>query len=136
MTFKEVQHLLESQPDYSGSQQSEMLQRLRGKPFYIWDSALHKQKGTTHKGDCCFNDIIGLPKKNGKRHPIYDYEKTLYFALTRPGYLNSHPAHPYSNTPSRYRYDYGESPSQYSRDLMSVLYPFKEKTCGLRRQPV
>ena len=30
VTFKEVQHLLESQPDYTTSQQSEMLQRVRG----------------------------------------------------------------------------------------------------------
>jgi hypothetical protein len=64
VTFKEVRHLLESQPDYTTSQQSEMLQRVRGKPFYIWDSALHKEKGRTHRGDCCFNDIIGLPKKS------------------------------------------------------------------------
>jgi hypothetical protein len=134
VTFKEVQHLLESQPDYSSSQQSEMLQRLRGKPFYLWDSALHKEKGRTHRGDCCFNDIIGLPKKNGKRHPLYDYERTLYMALTRPGYLNSLPAHPRSNTSSgsRSRYSY-DSLSQYSRDLMSVLHPFKEKHLWVKK---
>jgi hypothetical protein len=131
VTFKEVQHLLESQPDHSSSQQSEMLQRLRGKPFWLWDSALHKEKGRTHRGDCCFNDIIGLPKKNGKRYPLFDYEKMLYMALARPGYLNGKAAHPMSNTTARYRPGY--PPSQYSRDLMSVLHPFKEKHLWVKK---
>jgi len=133
VTFNEIQHLLESQPDYTTSEQSEMLQQCRGKPFWIWVSALHKEKGRTHRGDCCFNDIIGLPKKNGKRYPLFDYEKMLYMALVRPGYLNGKAAHPMSNTPSRYRYGYGESPSQYSRDLMNVLYPFKEKHLWVKK---
>jgi hypothetical protein len=133
VTFKEIQHLLESQPDYTRSQQSEMLQRLRGKPFWLWDSTLHKEKGRTNKGDCCFNDIIGLPKKNGKRYPLFDYEKMLYMALVRPGYLNGKAAHPMSNTAARYRYDYRSSSSQYSRDLMSVLHGFKEKHLWVKK---
>jgi hypothetical protein len=130
MTFKDLQKVIESQPDYTTSQQSEMLQRLRGKPFYIWDSALHKEKGRTHRGDCCFNDIIGRPRKNGKRHPLYDYEKTLYMALLRPGYLNSGAAHPLSNVKSHNAF---QSPSQYTRDLMNVLHPFKEKHLWIKK---
>jgi len=44
VTFKKVQHLLESQPGYFDSQQSEMLRRVRGKPFWIWDKAIHREK--------------------------------------------------------------------------------------------
>jgi hypothetical protein len=132
VTFKEVKHLLESQPDYTTSQLYEMLQRVRDKPFWIWDSASHKNKDRTHRGDCCFNDIIGLPKKNGKRHPIYDYERTLYMALTRPGYLNGPAAHPLSKISSASRYQ-SDSPSQYSRDLMNVLHPFKEKHLWVKK---
>ena len=126
MTFKDLQKVIESQPDYSTSQQSEMLQRCRGKPFWIWDSALHRDKSKTHKTQCCFNDIIGLPRKNGngKRKPLFDYERMLYMALLRPGYLSSGAANPMSNIRSNPRF---QSPSQYSRDLMNVLYPFKEK---------
>jgi hypothetical protein len=51
-----------------------MLQRLRGKPFYYWDSVSHKQKGKTHNGDCCFNDIIGLPTKLNS-YPSYNQSK-------------------------------------------------------------
>ena len=79
VTFKEVQHLLESQPDHSSSQQSEMLQRVRGKPFWIWDKANHQEKDRTNKGDCCFTDIIGRCRKNGgNRKPFWDYQKILY----------------------------------------------------------
>jgi hypothetical protein len=105
MTFKEVQHLLESQPDYTTSQQSEMLQRVRGKPFWIWDKPTHREKDRTNRGDCCFTDIIGRPRKNGgNRKPFWDYQKMLYLALFKPGYFNSGAA-----------------------DTNSVLYPFKEK---------
>ena len=105
MTFKEVQHLLESQPDYSSSQQSEMLQRCRGKPFWIWDKANHREKDRTWRGDCCFTDIIGRPRKNGgNRKPFFDYQKMLYLALFKPGYLNS-----------------------TAGDTNAVLYSFKEK---------
>jgi hypothetical protein len=112
VTFKEIQHLLESQPDYTTSQQSEMLQRVRGKPFYIWDSANHREKDRTHGGDCRFTDIIGRPRKNGNgnRKPFWDYQKMLYWGLFRPGYLNSG-----------------------AFDTNVVLHPFKEKHLWVKK---
>lgn len=32
-------------------------------------------------GKCCFNHIIGLPEKNNRLHPMYDYEHEMYDAL-------------------------------------------------------
>jgi hypothetical protein len=32
-------------------------------------------------GDCCFNHVIGLPKKNDQDQPLYDYEKLLFDVL-------------------------------------------------------
>jgi hypothetical protein len=61
-----------------------------------------------HKGQCCFNHIIGLPKKDGVEKPLYDYESLLYRALLTPGYLNS-------------------SPSSLTREPDNVMHPFKEK---------
>jgi hypothetical protein len=29
-------------------------------------------------GDCCFNHLIGLPKKNTEDKPFFDYEKLLF----------------------------------------------------------
>jgi hypothetical protein len=89
VTFKELQKLVQSQ---SGPEQSHLLQRLRDKPFWIWDTKQHKQVDIRTKGDCCFNHIIGLPKKDGKRLPLFDYEGLLYAALVEPGYLNSNPS--------------------------------------------
>jgi hypothetical protein len=109
VTFKEVQHLLESQPDYYSSQQSE-LERLRDKAFWHWDRNEHVTKDRTYKGDCCFNHIIGLPRKDGKRKPLFDYEGMLYRALLKPRYFNSYPATKSKDIPSG-----------------NVLYPFKEK---------
>jgi hypothetical protein len=73
-------------------------------------SGEHKEKDRSSKGDCCFNHIIGLPRKDGKRMPLFDYEGILYRALVSPGYFNSYP-------------------SAKSKDIPSdnVMYPFKEK---------
>lgn len=41
--------------------------------------------------DCCFNHIIGLPRKGGIEKAIFDYERLLFIALMIPGFLNSKP---------------------------------------------
>jgi hypothetical protein len=106
VTFKDLQKVIESQPD---SQQSQ-LQRLRNKPFWIWDKARHRERHsvTKDKGECCMQHIIGLPKKDGIEKPFFDYQKELYKALTIPGYLNS-------------------DPKLRSTNPNNIMYPFKEK---------
>jgi hypothetical protein len=105
VTFKDLQRVIESQPGQGLSQ----LQKLRGKPFWIWDKARHKVKDRITKGECCFTHIVGPPKKNGIEFPLFDYQKLLYRALLEPGYLNS-------------------NPKLHSDDLNNnILYPFKEK---------
>jgi hypothetical protein len=66
-----------------------LLLKLRGKPFWLWDSIAHKEKHRIQKGNCCFNHIIGLPKKDGIEKPFFAYEKMLYLGLLEPGYINS-----------------------------------------------
>jgi hypothetical protein len=61
-----------------------------------------------HNGNCCFNHIISLPKKNGIELPLFDYQAMLLEALLNPGFLNSDPKLP-------------------SNDPKNVLYPFKVK---------
>jgi hypothetical protein len=109
VTFKDLQKVIESQPDYSSSSSQE-LERLRGKEFWWWHPSEHKYRDRVFKGDCCFNHIIGLPRKDGVKKPLFDYERLLYRALTIPGYLNSYPR-------------------VKSKDISSdnILYPFKEK---------
>jgi hypothetical protein len=85
VTFKDLQRLVLSR---SGPEQSELLLRLRDKPFWIWNPRQHKQEDIKTKGDCCFNHIIGLPRKDGVEKSIFDYEKLLYDFLLIPEFYN------------------------------------------------
>jgi hypothetical protein len=62
-------------------QEHKILERLRDKPFWIWDSEQHKHQDTDTKGYCCFNHIIRLPTKAGTEKAMFDYEKMLYDSL-------------------------------------------------------
>jgi hypothetical protein len=87
VTFKDLQKLIvQSQ---TNTHQTELLERLRDKPFWIWDIEGHKEEDIRTKGDCCFNHIIGLPQKDGNDKPLYDYEKIILDSLK----LNSNIKH-------------------------------------------
>ena len=43
----------------------EMFNIFLNKPFWISDISQHKKADIANKGACCFNHIIGLPKKDG-----------------------------------------------------------------------
>jgi hypothetical protein len=76
IVFKDLQKLV------SHSQQEntrkELFQRLRNKPFWIWNIEEHKQEDIKTNGHCCFNHIIGLPQKGGIDKPLFDYEKIIF----------------------------------------------------------
>ena len=52
------------------------------------------EKARTGGGNCCFNHIIGLPRKDGIEKLFFYYEKMLYLALLDPGFINSLTARP------------------------------------------
>ena len=93
MTFKDLQRLIGSQSDVNhfpnNPQENLLLAKLRNRPFWIWESANHKEKNRIGRGHCCFNHIIGLPRKDGVEKPLFDYERMLYQALMEPAYVNS-----------------------------------------------
>jgi hypothetical protein len=64
---------------------SDLFTRLKGKEFWDWNEGEnHKTRyddDNDGKPACCFNCIIGWPVKHGRRHPIYDYERTVFDAL-------------------------------------------------------
>ena len=85
MTFRDLKKFLEknsiinSNSSNSNNQEKEQkeiqLQRERfgifqNKPFWISDVKEHKKADIVNKGACCFNHIIGLPKKDGIEKPI------------------------------------------------------------------
>jgi hypothetical protein len=51
------------------------------KPFWIWDRKEHLEAAELTDGQCCWNHIVGLPVKDGKEYPLFDYEKLLYDSL-------------------------------------------------------
>lgn len=62
MTFKDLQKLVQSQQN---PKHLELFEKLRNKPSWIWDIEQHKEEDVRNKGDCCFNHIIGLPRRTG-----------------------------------------------------------------------
>src|SRR6476619_7714871 len=60
---------------------SSNLSILKGKVFWYWDKEQHTQEYLKTNGQCCFNHICGLPTKDGKEYPLFDYEKLLYDSL-------------------------------------------------------
>ena len=77
MTFKDLQKLIHSQQN---SEQIKLFERLKNKPFWIWNIERHKQEDIKTIGECCFNHIIGLPSKGRIEKPIFDYEKLLFYS--------------------------------------------------------
>jgi hypothetical protein len=87
--FKGLQKLVQqSQQEQQRNSNYDLFERLRDKPFWIWNVEEHKQAGIRTKGDCCFNHIIGLPTKDGLEKPIFDYQELLYEALLSPDFCN------------------------------------------------
>ena len=81
LTFKELRKIV-TPIKYSQEQQTTLFSsRILNKPFWIWDIKEHKAADILTNGYCCFNHIIGLPKKNEEDRPFYDYEKLLFDTL-------------------------------------------------------
>ncbi|MFL6384337.1 MAG: DEAD/DEAH box helicase family protein [Nitrososphaeraceae archaeon] len=78
MTFKDLKKRVSLQVS---QEETRLFERLKGKPFWIWDKQQHKQEDIRTNGDCCFNHIIGLPQKDGVDKPFYDYEQLIFDSL-------------------------------------------------------
>lgn len=79
MTFKDLQKKVSLET--TTKQQYRLTKGVHDKPFWIWNIAEHKQEDFKTDGDCCFNNIIGLPTNEGEEKAIFDYERILYDAL-------------------------------------------------------
>ena len=86
MTFKDLKkrfsakdnnNIIASATSISSSTSSNKFDIFEDLPFWISDIETHKAEDIRTKGYCCFNHIIGLPKKDGIEKPIFDYETDL-----------------------------------------------------------
>jgi hypothetical protein len=81
MTFKDLRKIVATRSSQQQGQTTLFSSRVWNKPFWIWNIEEHKVADITTNGDCCFNHLIGLPKKNGYDKPFFDYEKLLFDTL-------------------------------------------------------
>ena len=51
------------------------------KAFWIWDKKQHLLAAELSEGQCCWNHSVGLPIKNNKEYPLFDYERILFNKL-------------------------------------------------------
>nr|MDP9288889.1 hypothetical protein [Thermoproteota archaeon] len=86
MTIKDLQKLIseKQREGVTSSELTNIVEQIRNKPFWIWDLEEHKQAYTQYNGACCWNHVVGLPKKNGVEKPMFNYEKLVYDALLNP----------------------------------------------------
>ena len=81
MTFRDLKRKVSLYQQEAYQQNYKLFERLEDKPFWIWNSRSHTQEDDKTNGDCCFNHIVGLPKKENKENPFYDYEKMIFDLL-------------------------------------------------------
>ena len=86
LTFKDLKKTVSSAT--TAEEQHILFETLKDKPFWIWNVQQHKQLDIRTNGDCCFNHIIALPKKERDEKPIFDYQKLLYDNLLIPNINN------------------------------------------------
>jgi hypothetical protein len=67
------------------SAMTDLLNRSRNRVFYCcgW-----KNNTKNRFTPCCWNHLIGLPRKGNKEYPLFDYEKEIIRSLLEPSYLN------------------------------------------------
>jgi hypothetical protein len=78
LTFKDLKKKVSLE---LAQQQSRVFERLQNKPFWIWSIKEHKQEDIITNGDCCFNHILGLPRKDSGDKPLYDYQRMIFECL-------------------------------------------------------
>ncbi len=80
MGWKDLQKLIGQGQQNQQTQYSEF-QVFKGKPFWIWDITEHRNEDILTSGNCCFNHILSLPRKDNIEKPLFDYEKIVLDSL-------------------------------------------------------
>lgn len=91
MTIKDLQRIVLSSESTTveSAAMKELLKRTRDKRFWwIGNSTEHKRRYQSSNGNCCFNHILHLPKKNGEEKGFFDYQYSIYKALFTPSFIN------------------------------------------------
>jgi hypothetical protein len=91
MTIREMKKVLTTAApalyDTDEIKKQALYSRLKNKPFWIWSVQEHKAEDRRTGGDCCFQHIIGLPRRGNKQFPLFDYQKLIYDKLQETNFL-------------------------------------------------
>ncbi|MGB7661584.1 MAG: hypothetical protein WBL67_02520 [Nitrososphaeraceae archaeon] len=72
MTLQNLSRILDKYEQKLGSSSLGQFELLKDIPFYNWQNPQDIRT---------LNHIIGLPQKNGKSHPLFDYEQLVFDTL-------------------------------------------------------
>jgi hypothetical protein len=88
MPLHNLSAILDKYERQTGSSSIKRLELLKGLPFYNdWSSSLISP-AQTNRIITTFNNVIGLPEKNGQRPmPLFDYEKLVFDTLHNHKYI-------------------------------------------------
>ncbi|MGI0002463.1 MAG: hypothetical protein ACRD42_05230 [Nitrososphaeraceae archaeon] len=83
MTFKDLQKAVQSKIQAETNINIDLVQRLQGKPFWIFDNdkEQHRLEYIRTKEQCCFWHTIGCPQKDGHDMPLLPYQHILFDSL-------------------------------------------------------
>lgn len=83
MTFMNLSKLLDRYEQQLGfSTLPNQFESVEDLPFYCsWEQSSTLKR--TNHAQCCFNHVLGLPDKNGRPMPMFDYEQFLFNELQR-----------------------------------------------------
>ncbi|MFZ0556261.1 MAG: hypothetical protein WAM26_13310 [Nitrososphaeraceae archaeon] len=77
MTLQNLNKILDRYEEQLGfTNSSNQFEQLHGLPFYDWSI----DRGVSNR-ITTFNNVIGLPHKNGRPMPLFDYEQMLFYTL-------------------------------------------------------
>ena len=77
MTLKNLSKIIDTYQEQLGITDISQFSSLKGLPFYNWTTAAERSQNSLQS----FNDVIGLPLKNGVAYPLFDYERLLFDSL-------------------------------------------------------
>jgi hypothetical protein len=125
----------------------ELLKRTRDKRFWwIGNASEHTRRYKLSNGNCCFNHIIGLPKKNGQEKGFFDYQYSIYKALFISSFVNFRSPTPEEETKYKKLLMEAELKSQTKSENIKqthlnvlaqkgneLIYPFKVKHVWIKK---
>jgi hypothetical protein len=78
VTFRDLQKAVQAEAEYTNTNANiDLIDRLQGLPFWIFDQDQHRFEYRRSKARCCFWHSIKCPQKDNHDMPVLPYQKTV-----------------------------------------------------------